>query len=176
MAGALSMAAGEFAAERALADAEAAELQRKGAELAADENDELAERTALHNFRGMDPWLACEVSTELRWHEAFRAPDRGEFGLHPTRIARCYEAAAVSAASFAAGAFLPVAAVAAGPAAPLPALVIPTALFALGALGAWAAQLGGAPPMREALRVVVWGAAAMLVTGLAGLLVPMRTA
>ncbi len=173
VAGALSMAAGEYVSVRSQADAEAADLDTERAELAADGTGELAELTTLYVRRGLDPWLAHEVAVELTRHDALGAHARDELGLHPAWTARPYQAAVVSAGSFAAGAALPLAVVVAAPAAQISALVVPTTLLALGVLGAGAARLGGAPPMRGALRVVVWGAAAMLVTGLAGALVPL---
>lgn len=170
LAGALSMAAGEYVSVSSQADAEAAMLAREVAELDADPEGELAELAALQVQRGLPPELALEVARALSRHDALGAHARDELGLHPHQRARPLQAAAASAAAFAAGAGLPLGMVLLAGERVLPWGLVVTSVLSLGALGALAAWIGRAPPLRGALRVAFWGALAMGITHLAGAL------
>jgi VIT1/CCC1 family predicted Fe2+/Mn2+ transporter len=168
VAGALSMAAGEYVSVFSQADIERAELDRERRELDADPQYERDELAAIYVDRGLERELARKVAEQLMAKDALAAHARDELGLSEVMRARPFQAAAASAASFAAGAALPlfVAAIS-SPAAVAPAIGV-TSLICLSGLGALSAVAGGARPARAALRVTFWGALAMGVTAGAG--------
>jgi VIT1/CCC1 family predicted Fe2+/Mn2+ transporter len=168
VAGAMSMAAGEYVSVSSQADTEAADLDRERREIAADPDAERAELAAIYESRGLAPDLAHEVATQLMARDAIGAHAREELGLSELTTARPLQAALSSAASFAAGAALPVLVSAFVPASYLTQAVIGTALVLLIALGALAARVGGASLTRGALRVAFWGALAMAASALIG--------
>lgn len=164
VAGAMSMAAGEYVSVHSQADTENADLAREKAELVADPEAEKRELTAIYVGRGLDQHLAKQVATQLMAHDALGAHARDELGISETMSARPVQAALASAASFAVGAALPllVAVVASG--AGLAWWISGTSLVFLALLGAVAARAGGASPLIGAWRVTFWGALAMLIT------------
>ncbi len=168
VAGALSMAAGEYVSVSSQSDTERAEIELERRELAADPAYELQELAAIYEQRGLDAALAAQVAAQLMSKDALGAHSRDELGLSEVLGARPVQAALASAISFAAGAALPliVAALAPGDRAAL--LISVTSLVCLAALGSLSAVVGGAPPARAALRVTFWGALAMAMTAGAG--------
>ncbi len=168
VAGALSMAAGEYVSVSSQADTEAADLARERAELAALPAPEQAELAAIYVGRGLTPALAVQVAEQLMAHDALGAHARDELGLAEVTRARPIQAALSSAAAFAAGALPPLMLVVLLPLAQVAWAVIGLSLALLLVLGAVAAQLGGAPLARGAARVAFWGAVAMGVTALVG--------
>lgn len=169
VAGAMSMAAGEYVSVCSQADAEAAELAVERRELENDGAGELRELTAIYVARGVDARLAAEVARQLTAHDALGTHARDELGITDTLGARPVQAALASAASFASGAALPLAAALLVPQQPL-AAIAGTSLLVLFLLGGVAARAGGAPVFPAALRVVFWGALAMAITAGAGAL------
>jgi VIT1/CCC1 family predicted Fe2+/Mn2+ transporter len=169
-AGAMSMAAGEYVSVHSQADTEKADVTRERAELAADPAAEERELTAIYVARGLDPELARQVAGQLMAHDALGAHSRDELGISESMSARPVQAALASAASFAAGAALPLAVVALAPAAALIASVCGTSLVFLAGLGALAARAGGASALVGAWRVTFWGALAMAITAGVGAL------
>lgn len=168
VAGAMSMAAGEYVSVHTQADTEAADLARERVELAADPAAELRELTGLYVSRGLDAGLAARVAAQLSAHDALDAHAREELGISLALRARPVQAALSSAASFALGAGLPLAVAALAPAAVVVAWVGGSSLVCLAALGAAAARVGGSDPWSGALRITFWGALAMGVTAAAG--------
>lgn len=168
VAGAMSMAAGEYVSVSSQADVEGADLARERDELATQPDAELAELTHIYIERGLTPELAKQVATQLTAHDALGAHARDELGLSEITAARPLQAALASAGSFAVGAALPVLIVAFAPTASLTKLVIASTLLLLTLLGALAAKVGGAPVGRGALRVAFWGAIAMAASALVG--------
>jgi VIT1/CCC1 family predicted Fe2+/Mn2+ transporter len=168
VAGALSMAAGEYVSVSSQADTEQADLARERGELATQPEAEHRELAQIYQSRGLTPTLAAEVATQLMAHDALGAHARDELGLSEITLARPLQAALASAASFAAGAALPLLVVLLLPLAAVVPATIGASLVLLAALGALAARLGGARPGRGALRVTFWGAVAMGVTALIG--------
>ena len=168
VAGALSMAAGEYVSVSSQADTEQADLTRERGELAKQPEAEHAELAGIYVSRGLTPALADEVATQLMAHDALGAHARDELGLSELTLARPLQAASASAASFAAGAALPLLVVLLLPLTAVVPATIGASLLLLAALGALAARLGGAPPFRGALRVTFWGAVAMGVTAVIG--------
>ena len=168
VAGAMSMAAGEYVSVHSQADAESADLERERKELHADEQGELNELTAIYVRRGLEQKLAREVAKQLTAHDALAAHARDELGISELNAARPLQAALASAASFATGAALPLAVTALSPVNLLIPLVAATSLVFLAVLGAVAAHAGGAPLLKAATRVTVWGAIAMAVTSAIG--------
>jgi len=170
VAGALSMAAGEYVSVSSQADTERADLALEGRELAADEDAEQRELAAIYVRRGLEPAVAQTVAQQLMAHDALGAHARDELGLSDQLAARPLQAALASAATFAVGALLPILAVMLPP----PVWVVPVtsgaSLMCLAALGALAAQVGGGSAWRGALRVAFWGALAMLATAGVGAL------
>jgi VIT1/CCC1 family predicted Fe2+/Mn2+ transporter len=162
--GAMSMAAGEYVSVHSQADAESADLERERKELHADEQGELNELTAIYVRRGLEQKLARQVAQQLMAHDALGAHARDELGISEITVARPLQAASASAASFAAGAALPLLVAALAPSNILIALVAVTSLVFLAVLGAVAARAGGASMITGASRVTFWGALAMLVT------------
>lgn len=170
VAGALSMAAGEYVSVSSQADTERADIARERTELRewpADEEDELS---AIYIGRGLEPALARTVAQQLMAHDPLEAHARDELGLHADFAARPLQAAMASAATFAVGAGLPLLTLTLAPPAGLSLTVAGASLACLVALGALAARAGGAPAGIGALRVGFWGALAMAVTAAAGAL------
>jgi VIT1/CCC1 family predicted Fe2+/Mn2+ transporter len=171
VAGALSMAAGEYVSVSSQADAEAADLRRERAELEANPVQEQRELAGIYVERGLDPPLASAVATRLMEHDALGAHARDELGHSEALAAQPIAAAGASAAAFAAGAALPVlVAVLPLPRALLPWALALASLGCLAALGAIAARAGAAPVGRAVLRVTGWGGLAMAVTSGVGAL------
>ena len=168
VAGALSMAAGEYVSVSSQSDTERADLDREREELAADPQAEHAELTGIYVARGLTPELAAEVSRQLTLHDALEAHAREELGIHAATRARPLQAALASAAAFAVGAAPPALLAAFWPPATLSWIVMGSTLVLLALLGSVAARLGGAPLGRGALRVTLWGAIAMVTTDLVG--------
>lgn len=168
VAGALSMAAGEYVSVSSQADTEQADLSRERCELAADPVHEHAELAAIYQQRGLSADLSRQVAGALMAHDALGAHARDELGLSDTTRARPLQAALASAAAFATGALPPLALAAWAPLAYRGVAITGAALFLLAVLGAVAARLGGAPMGRGVLRVTFWGAAAMGCTALVG--------
>ena len=168
VAGAMSMAAGEYVSVQSQADTERADIAKETRELAEDPDSELAELTHIYVKRGLTPVLAHDVAMQLTAHDALGSHARDELGITEALRARPLQAALASAAAFAAGAALPIAAVLLAPAGQLQPAAIATTLVALSVSGALAAWTGGAPVARGALRVVFWGALAMVAAGLVG--------
>jgi vacuolar iron transporter family protein len=176
VAGALSMAAGEYVSVSSQADTEGADLKREAAELAANPPAELDELAGIYEQRGVDPMLAREVAGQLMAHDALGAHARDELGLTSTLAAQPLQAAAWSAASFAVGAALPLALAVAAPAGTRALVIASASIAALAGLGALAAQLGRAPLARSVLRVLLWGGGSMAATAAVGALFGVATA
>jgi VIT1/CCC1 family predicted Fe2+/Mn2+ transporter len=170
MAGAMSMAAGEYVSVHSQADTEKADLARERGELRANPEAELRELTAIYVRRGVGEELARQVAAQLMAHDAIGAHARDELGITATQSARPVQAAMFSAGSFAVGAILPLAVTAFAPDRGLIYWVSGTSLIFLGTLGAIAAGVGGASILRGASRVTFWGALAMAITAGAGAL------
>jgi VIT1/CCC1 family predicted Fe2+/Mn2+ transporter len=168
VAGALSMAAGEYVSVSSQADTESADLGRERRELAESPVQELEELTRIYQERGLSRSLAEQVARELTARDALAAHGRDELGLVEGARARPVQAALASAAAFAVGAAPPVAIAALIAPATVSRSVTLVSLVLLAALGAVAAQLGGASRWRGALRVAFWGAVAMGCTALVG--------
>ena len=171
MAGAGSMAAGEYVSVSSQRDTENADLRLEEHELASDPEGELRELAGIYEGRGLEPALAVEVARGLTEHDALEAHARDELGLPEDRRARPLQAAGASALSFAVGALLPLLAIGFFGSSIRVAACILVTLLALIGLGALGARLGGAPVPRAVLRVVFWGATAMAVTAGVGALV-----
>ena len=170
VAGAMSMAAGEFVSVYSQADTEQADLERERLELATDPNAEHRELMAIYMRRGLAPALASQVATQLMAHDALGAHARDELGMSDAFSARPLQAALASAVSFAAGAAMPLAVVALAPESALLPWAVGTAIVLLALLGAAAARIGGAPVARSVARVTFWGALAMAITAGVGTL------
>ena len=170
VAGAMSMAAGEYVSVHSQADTEQADLALERQELKTDDKGEHQELAAIYIDRGLDPALAKQVADQLMAHDALEAHARDELGISSTLSARPVQAALSSAASFAVGAAMPLAVTAIGPPADLIYLVSGTSLFFLALLGGVAARVGGAGVTAGAIRVTFWGALAMAVTAGVGAL------
>ena len=170
VAGAMSMAAGEYVSVHSQADTEKADLSRERAELEADPAAEQRELTAIYIARGLGPALAQQVAAQLMQHDALGAHARDELGISEVLSARPVQAALASAGSFAVGALLPLAVTALVPAPSLIPWVAATSLGFLALLGAVAARAGGAGMGVGAGRVTFWGALAMAITAGVGAL------
>ncbi len=170
VAGAMSMAAGEYVSVSSQSDTEKADLERERKELATEPEAELAELTAIYVKRGLEPALAGQVATALMANDALTAHARDELGWSETHSARPIQAGLASAATFAAGAALPLLAVLASPPAWLMYAVSGSSLVFLAIMGAIAARVGGARMAVGAARVTFWGALAMAATAGAGAL------
>jgi VIT1/CCC1 family predicted Fe2+/Mn2+ transporter len=170
IAGAMSMAAGEFVSVHSQKDTERADLAREGAELMRDPVGEQRELAGIYVQRGLDQPLAEQVASKLMAHDALGAHARDELGLSETTAANPMQAALASAASFAAGAVLPIIVVLIAPPAQLMLAITLASLAFLAGLGAVSARIGGAPIWAGTWRVAFWGAAAMAVTAGAGAL------
>jgi vacuolar iron transporter family protein len=164
VAGAMSMAAGEYVSVSSQADTQQADLARERVELEAQPVHEHQELAAIYVKRGLSLDLAGQVARQLMDHDALGAHARDELGISETLSANPVQAALTSAATFAAGALLPLLAAVVTPAAQLVPVVTGTSLLVLTTLGALAARTGGAPVLRASLRVVFWGALAMALT------------
>ena len=164
VAGAMSMAAGEYVSVHSQADTEQADLKLERAELKADDQGEHKELQAIYVKRGLEPALAKKVAAQLMTHDALGAHARDELGISKSSRARPIQAALASAGSFAVGAALPLLVTALAPEVGLVPLVAGTSLLFLALLGGLAAHAGGAKLMAGAIRVTFWGALAMAIT------------
>lgn len=164
VAGAMSMAAGEYVSVSSQADTEKADLARERSELATDADSELSELTAIYVHRGLDAALARQVAAQLTQHNALGAHARDELGISETMSARPVQAALASAATFAVGAAMPLLAAFLAPERSLVIVVSSTSLAFLALLGGLSARAGGAPIVRATARVTFWGALAMVAT------------
>jgi len=170
VAGAMSMAAGEYVSVHSQADIEKADLALERKELKADAKGEHKELAQIYVTRGLDPSLAKQVAQQLMAHDALGAHARDELGITKTLRARPMQAALASAASFAVGAAMPLLVTAMAPAASVIYLVSGTSLLFLAILGGLAARVGGANVTAGAIRVTFWGALAMAITAGVGAL------
>ena len=170
VAGAMSMAAGEYVSVHSQADTEQADLKLERTELKTDDEGEHKELAAIYVARGLDPALAKQVAEQLMAHDALGAHARDELGISPALSARPIQAALASAGSFAVGAVMPLVVTAIAPPAGLIPLVSGTSLLFLALLGGLAARAGGAGVMVGAMRVTFWGALAMALTAGVGAL------
>lgn len=168
VAGAMSMAAGEYVSVSSQSDTEKADLAREAAELAAAPEAERDELAAIYVERGVQPETAWAVAEQLMAHDSLGAHARDELGISSFTTARPVQAALTSAATFAAGAALPLATVALAPTSGLLIWVAASAVAGLIALGALGARAGGADIGRSVVRVVFWGVLAMAVTAVIG--------
>jgi VIT1/CCC1 family predicted Fe2+/Mn2+ transporter len=166
----MSMAAGEYVSVHSQADTENADLKRERKELSVDPVGEHEELADIYVGRGLTRSLATQVAQQLMAHNALQAHARDELGITDALTARPIQAALASAASFAAGAIVPLLMVSFSPQSLLLFLVAIVSLFCLAALGGIAAQVGGAPVLAGALRVMFWGALAMAATAGVGAL------
>jgi VIT1/CCC1 family predicted Fe2+/Mn2+ transporter len=170
VAGAMSMAAGEYVSVSSQSDTERADLDRERKELTTDGESEQNELAAIYVKRGVDPAMAAQVAHQLMAHDALAAHARDELGISDMTTARPVQAALASAATFAIGAALPLATVVMAPPAVLIPAVIGTSIVFLAVLGGFGAHAGGAPVTRAAIRVTFWGALAMALTAGVGAL------
>jgi VIT1/CCC1 family predicted Fe2+/Mn2+ transporter len=170
VAGAMSMAAGEYVSVSSQADTEHADLDRERKELAADPVHEQQELAAIYVGRGLDEGLASEVATQLMAHDALGAHGRDELGISETLTARPVQAALASAGTFSVGAVLPLLVVLLVPVSVLMVAVAGSSLLFLALLGALAGRVGGASVLTAAVRVTFWGALAMALTAGVGAL------
>ena len=170
VAGAMSMAAGEYVSVHSQADAESADLSRERTELEVSPAAEHRELAAIYVSRGLEPTLAQQVAQQLMVHDALGAHARDELGISETMAARPVQAALSSAASFALGAALPLAVAALAPQRMLSVAVSAASLVFLALLGGIAARAGGARMLVGAWRVSFWGALAMAITAGVGAL------
>jgi VIT1/CCC1 family predicted Fe2+/Mn2+ transporter len=168
VAGAMSMAAGEYVSVYSQADTESAELAREKRELEVDDEGERMELAGIYVSRGLEPKLARQVADQLMAYDALGAHARDELGITEAMTARPLQAAGFSAVSFSMGAALPLTASLAAPTAWLITAVALSSLIFLAVLGAVAARAGGADILKGATRVLFWGAMAMLATDLVG--------
>jgi VIT1/CCC1 family predicted Fe2+/Mn2+ transporter len=171
VAGALSMAIGEYVSVHSQADSEAAALAEERAELEGDPVGERRELTEIYVRRGLERALAGRVAEQLMAHDALAAHARDELGFSAHSAARPLQAALTSAGSFTAGAMIPLLAAALAPDPWTIAITILTSLLCLSALGALSASVGGAPVLKGAVRVASWSAVAMGVSVGVGTLV-----
>jgi VIT1/CCC1 family predicted Fe2+/Mn2+ transporter len=168
VAGAASMAAGEFVSVQSQADTEEADLARERQELVANPSGELEELTGIYVERGLSRDLARLVAEQLTLHDALGAHARDELGITDALRARPIQASFASAGSFCLGALCPVLMILLSPAGQIAQATTVVALIVLAALGALAAHAGGAPIWRAAARMLVWGALALGLTALVG--------
>jgi len=170
VAGAMSMAAGEYVSVSSQADTERADLARERKELDDDDESEHKELAAIYVGRGLDPLLAKQVAKQLMDKDALAAHARDELGISVNFIARPVQAALASAISFSIGGVMPLIIVLITPQIRLVPVVFGTTLIFLAGLGTLAAITGGAPILRAALRVTFWGAFAMGLTAIVGVI------
>jgi VIT1/CCC1 family predicted Fe2+/Mn2+ transporter len=171
VAGAMSMAAGEYVSVSSQSDTEEADLARERVELATQDTSERAELASIYVARGLEPALAHQVADQLMAHDALGAHARDELGISELQRARPVQAALASAATFSLGAALPLLTAVLAPANIVTTAVTAMSLAFLPVLGWLAARAGGAPAIPGALRVAVWGALAMAITYGVGALV-----
>jgi VIT1/CCC1 family predicted Fe2+/Mn2+ transporter len=167
-AGSLSMAAGEYVSVSSQGDTEKADLAREREELATQPEAELEELAGIYQQRGLTPDLALQVAKQLTEKDALTAHAREELGIHELTRAKPFQAAVSSAAAFAMGAAPPVIMAAFLPLGRIGPVLGVLSIALLGLLGGAAARMGGAPLARGALRMMFWGAAAMVITSLLG--------
>lgn len=170
VAGAMSMAAGEYVSVSSQSDTEAADLAKERKELATQPEHELRELAGIYQARGLSADLATQVAQQLMKHDALGAHARDELGISAISSSRPVQASLASAASFAAGAVLPLATALLAPAAWRVAVIGGASLVFLILLGIVSARLGGAPALKAATRVAFWGASAMGITAGVGAL------
>jgi vacuolar iron transporter family protein len=170
VAGAMSMAAGEYVSVSSQSDTERADVERERVELATDEPHEHAELAAIYVARGLDPALADQVATQLMSKDALGAHSRDELGISDKLSARPVQAALASAATFSIGAAMPLLLVFLVPRSALVWTVSGGSLLALALLGSVSARAGGSSVVRAAVRVTFWGALAMGLTAAVGAL------
>jgi len=168
VAGAMSMAAGEFVSVSSQADTESADLARERTELSATPDAEALELAQIYEERGLEPALARQVATQLMAHDALGAHARDELGISAAMRARPVQAALASAAAFTVGAAAPLAMALAAPAGVLLQVVGGGSIAFLAFLGALGARAGGAGLLGPTLRVTFWGAGAMAITAAVG--------
>lgn len=168
VAGAVSMAAGEYVSVSSQADTENADLERERQELAGSPETELAELAGIYRSRGLDPELTRQVAEQLTAHDALGAHARDELGITDTTMARPVQASLASAATFVMGAALPLVVLLLVSPAHLGTAVTASSMTALAAFGALAAKAGGASVLRGAARMAFWGALAMGLTAAVG--------
>ena len=168
VAGAMSMAAGEYVSVSSQADTEKSDLARERRELETDTEFEHQELATIYINRGLDPSLAQQVAEQLMAHDALAAHARDELGITETNIARPMQAALASAATFAVGAAIPLLLILVSPATYIIAIVAGGTLLSLALLGGLAARAGGANVVIGAGRVTLWGALAMIATAVVG--------
>jgi len=168
VAGAMSMAAGEYVSVSSQRDTERADLERERKELAEEWEGELNELTAIYIERGLEPELAGQVAQQLMARDALAAHAQEELGISEIISARPLQAALTSAATFAVGAFLPLLSVLLSPQGLLVPVISTSSLLFLALLGGVAARTGGAPILAGAVRVTFWGALAMALTAAVG--------
>jgi VIT1/CCC1 family predicted Fe2+/Mn2+ transporter len=171
VAGAMSMAAGEYVSVSSQSDTERADLTRERLELATQPEFELDELTEIYVERGLSPGLARQVAEELMQGDALAAHARDELGITEAATARPVQAALTSAATFAIGAAFPIVVALLSPAGLLAPIVSGASVAFLALLGAVGARAGGAAPLKPAVRVAFWGALAMAATAAIGALV-----
>ncbi|MBZ9672860.1 VIT family protein [Mesorhizobium sp. ES1-3] len=171
VAGAMSMAAGEYVSVSSQSDTEQADLAREKGELATQPDFELQELAEIYVRRGVEPSLALQVAHQLMAKDALGAHARDELGISEVTTARPIQAALTSAAAFSVGAAMPLAMVLVSPAAWLAATVSVASLLFLAVLGAIGAKAGGANVLKATVRVTFWGAAAMALTAGIGAIV-----
>ena len=170
VAGAMSMAAGEYVSVSSQADTERADIERERKELATDAKHEHEELAAIYAQRGLDASLAKQVAEQLMAHDALTAHARDELGISDTLSARPVQAALASAGTFAIGAAMPLVSLLVTPKTALIPVVVGTSILFLAILGGLGAHAGGAPVTKAALRVTFWGALAMALTAGVGAL------
>lgn len=168
VAGAMSMAAGEYVSVKSQADTEGADLKMEADALENSREEELEELAAIYRNRGLDEELAAEVAHQMMEHDALAAHARDEIGITAVLSARPLQAACWSAVTFSIGAAVPVLTASLAPVSSLLWVIPIIAIAMLGTLGALAALAGGAPPLRGALRVCFWGMLAMGFTAVVG--------
>jgi VIT1/CCC1 family predicted Fe2+/Mn2+ transporter len=168
VAGAMSMAVGEYVSVSSQRDAEQADIGREKRELATDPQAELQELALIYEKRGLEKELAMKVAEQLSVRDRLGAHLRDELGINQASLSRPMQAAWISAASFAFFATIPIAALLVAPASLRIPLIAVLCLVSLAALGAFGGYLGGAPVGRASLRVTLGGALAMAVTALIG--------
>jgi len=169
VAGAMSMAAGEYVSVSSQTDAEQADLARETKELTETPEAELAELAGIYMRRGLDEGLARQVAAQLTRKDALGAHARDELGISETVMAHPIQAALVSAVTFAAGAVIPLIIALVAPAGQISVVIAATTLVALAVLGGLGASAGGAGIVKGALRVMFWGALAMAATAAVGM-------
>ena len=168
VAGAMSMAAGEYVSVSSQSDTEMADLERERQELGTEPEAELDELTAIYVGRGLDQALARQVAEQLTARDALEAHARDELGISEIVTARPVQAALASAASFGLGAAMPILVALFAPVVAIIPAVFAVSLFSLADLGGVSAHAGGAGRRKAALRVTLWGALAMALTAAAG--------